>query len=101
MHHISPLSVEYVRAEVTAVEDPTTASVSFAFTTAGAPSEESWSPGEWEGESVFSGGYHRAVARILVGPGFLELPEGSVSVWVRTSAAPENVVKVAGTVRVS
>jgi hypothetical protein len=97
--NISSLSVEYLRAEVTATADPTIGSVDFAFTTTGSPS--TWVAGSWEGTATQAGDYFRATARVLVGPGHASIPTGSVSVWVRTASSPENVVKVAGTVRVS
>jgi hypothetical protein len=97
--HISALSVEYLRAEVTATADPTISTVEFAFTTTGAPA--TWASGSWEGTATQSGSYYRATARVLVGPGFAAIPTGNVSVWVRLNSAPESVVKVAGSVEVS
>jgi hypothetical protein len=97
--YLSALSVEYVRAEVTATANPTLGTVEFAFTTTGSPS--SWVAGSWEGSAVQSGEYWRATARVLVGPGFVTVPTGSVAVWCRLNASPESVVKVAGSVEVS
>jgi hypothetical protein len=99
--NISVLSVEFLTVEVTALTDPTAGSVEFAFTTTGRPGPSDWVAGSWDGDPVETGPYHRARARVLVGPGYRELPLGSVAVWVRTSSAPENIVKVAGSLDVS
>lgn len=98
---LSSLSVEYVRVDVVATIDPTSGTVAFAFTSTGSPS--SWTNGGWEGGATedAGSGYFTATARILVGPGQATLPTGSVTVWVRTSAAPESVVKVAGVLNVT
>lgn len=96
---LSSLSVEYVRAEVSADADPTSSGVSFAFTTSGDP--VTWVPGEWAAPPVQVGDLYTATARVLVGPGQVTVPEGTVQVWVRLDASPEAVVKVAGSLRVS
>lgn len=97
--HLSSLSVEYVRAEVSADADPTVSSVSFAFTTSGDP--VTWVPGEWTEGPYRNGAVYTATARVLVGPGQVTLPEGTVQAWVRLDASPESVVKVAGVLKVS
>jgi hypothetical protein len=97
--YLSAQSVEWVRASVTATQDPTAATVSFGFDTDDTP--DTWHPGEWEGVAERSGDYWTATARVLVGPGFVPLPSGRVLVWIRAAASPEDVIKPIGSLKVS
>ena len=95
---MSALSLEYVKVQVTALEngtaiDPTTDIVSMAFpVTNVVPVSGDWKSASWE--TTPTGAYY---ARCLVGPGgTVTLAAGRYDIWIRVSDSPEVPVKQAG-----
>lgn len=85
---ISASSTEYLFVPFTANVDPETIeNVSVAFIAGRAAPEGA----DWHAAEVVDD-----TARILVGPEEVELPVGSVRVWIQIDDLPENVVEQVG-----
>lgn len=88
-------SIEYVRTEIVVSKEgasynPTADQVDFAFVAAGDDVDTaSWTTGSWETAAA------RFYARCLVGADVV-LPEGTYSVYVKVSDAPEIPLKYVG-----
>lgn len=90
MLRIPAASLEYLHVAVTADVALAALPVEIALTTSsGAPAEDDWHAAEWAD----------GVARILVGPGEVELePRTLYTAWVRVTSSPERPVLEAGPV---
>lgn len=99
---LSAASTEYVKVPVYGRRsgrpvDPTADAVSLAFLTDAdaSPVEDDWNDAEWE----TAGRTH--YARVLVGPGALELAPATYYVWARVAEGEEVPVKQSDTLTVT
>lgn len=93
---LSSLSTEYVKVPVKVKEegveiDPTAYDVEMAFVEDGEPEPADWEDAGWETAGT------KYLARCLVGPAGVILPDGTYVIWVRVTSTPEIPVKRAGT----
>ena len=101
MRTLSSSSTEYIRVEVVTDNDPTGSTPQFALTT-GSDEPVAWTNGEWVGSPVQAGSYYSTTARILVGAaGDIVPTDGQYVVWTRIAAIPEEVIDVAGYLKVT
>lgn len=91
---LSSLSTEYVYVPVSVATgvDPTANLVEMAFVTGSTePAAEDWNAAEWE-----PGGPPYRI-QCLVGGQDTDLADGTYNIWIRIDAAPESIVRRAGT----
>lgn len=86
---ISSLSKEYVYSWIGGVDG--TEDVEVAFVQADEPAELDWNDADWA--NIAPAG---ADARILIGPGAVELTDGTWQMWVRVTTSAEVPVMRAG-----
>lgn len=100
---IPSISLEYVYTTVTALSDPTAATVEFNVTAVGTEPTSGWVAGEWDGAATSIGnGRFKATAKVLVGTGSsFALTDGAYWVWVRVNSAPEAPVRRIGELQVT
>lgn len=99
MIRVSSLSTQYVKVPIRIREDgvfidPTVNPVELAYAATGVePAESAWVTGSWETDN---GRYY---ARVNTGPdGDVNPGDGTWTLWVRVTRAPEIPVTAAGTV---
>lgn len=98
---IPSVSTEYVRFAVKQLigdteQDPTSATVSFAFVGRGVEPTTEWFAGDWEPTSAAPW-----FARALVGPGAQVIAEGLYDVWIRIATGTETVARKVGVARIT
>lgn len=99
-YSISRLTIEHLRAVVTADRDLTVDPVHFALVaTDRDPEDTDWTPGEWEPVPLATGEW---VARVLTGPGTALSPgDGAWALWIRITDSPERPVRCLATILVT
>lgn len=93
MSQISALSTQYVKAPITAPDNPTVDVVTMAFVPVGTnPGESDWKAASWDTVTL-TGGVTQYLAKALVGPaGVITLAAGHYQVWISVIDDPETPV---------
>jgi hypothetical protein len=95
--HLPAASTEYVKVTITSDVTLGAQPVEFAFLATGDPdADTTWHTASWAGDA----GTTRA-ARLLAGPGAVELAAGWWTLWVRVTDDPEIPVREAGPLKIT
>lgn len=96
---IASVSTEYVRVTITETggQSIDAGSVQLALVSGNTdPADTDWHPAEWEGPAAST-----RTARLLIGPGQVELTPGYYRVWYQFTDTPEIPIRPAGGITIT